>query len=204
MSFLSFQISSVNFYSSQIDVSCRFEVDRGVVHIIGKNGVGKTSMLKAIMGIYKFEGQGYINGKNITSLTPTDKKMLSYCPDKYAFSDDLTPLEYLEFVSLSYGIADNSLLCRNLLIEFGVDHSLLKRKINQLSYGTIKKVLITATLISDAKIILMDEPTNGLDKTGKSVLREYINGYREDHIFIIICHDEKWISQYKPTKVQVS
>ena len=203
-SLFSFSVRSIHFPSSEIPVSCDFQVDTGIVHLLGGNGVGKTSLLQSIVGILDFKGHGELAGKNIKKMSPEDKRIMSYCPDQYLFSSDLSPLEYLEFVSLSYGIKPNKKKYLSFISKLGVSEGLLNRKIKDLSYGTIKKVLIAAAFLPEAKLVLMDEPINGLDQVGKRVLSEYIRKQLKKTVFIIVCHDEEWMNQYDPVKFQIS
>ena len=177
--------------------------ENGVVHILGDNGSGKTSILKAIVGINQFNGHVIFNHKDTQRLTAIEKLAIVFCPDKYIFSTVISAKEYLDFCARSYKIQTNDESYNMLVEELGIPKNKLLEEIRNLSYGTVKKILLAATFLPTAKLIVMDEPINGLDTKGKDWLAAKIDKGREEHLFLITCHDKSWLNQFSPQEAWV-
>ncbi|NLC03486.1 MAG: ABC transporter ATP-binding protein [Tissierellia bacterium] len=151
-----------------------FTVEEGQIAIIlGPNGAGKSTVIKSIAGLLKYSGDIKING--IENKTLEAKRLFSYIPEMPSLYDLLTVKEHVDFIAKAYRIKDYENRAEILFERF----ELLDKKDKlgkELSKGMQQKVSIICGLITEPKLILMDEPMMGLDpkaiKTLKSIILE--------------------------------
>lgn len=151
-----------------------FTVEEGQIAIIlGPNGAGKSTVIKSIAGLLKYSGDIKING--IENKTLEAKRLFSYIPEMPSLYDLLTVKEHVDFIAKAYRIKDYENRAEMLFERF----ELLDKKDKlgkELSKGMQQKVSIICGLITEPKLILMDEPMMGLDpkaiKTLKSIILE--------------------------------
>ncbi len=145
------------------------KLETGYIYgLFGMNGAGKTTLLNHISGLlFPDEGSCLISGIPSRSRLPETLQQLFFLPEQFdlpAISADM----YTKIHAPFYPQFDESRF-REILAEFVVDP---KKKLPELSYGQRKKFLIAFALASNAKLLLMDEPTNGLDIPSKSQFRK--------------------------------
>jgi ABC-2 type transport system ATP-binding protein len=148
-----------------------------VLGYIGPNGAGKTTTVKILIGmIQDFEGQVRVCGYDIRQDPLEVKRRIGYIPESAAMYDALTPLEYLRFIGRMYGMADAETERRaaTMLGTFGLAGE-LDQQMTTFSKGMRQKVLITAGLIHNPDLILMDEPLSGLDANSAVTVKEIIS-----------------------------
>ena len=163
-----------------------FSIDKGeIVCIVGASGCGKSTLLRLISGLDpEHEGSIEIDGRN-----PYDREP-SFLTDIYYLSDEPSPMNctassfaknYGKFWT-NFSFSDFSLI----MSLFEMDEF---QKMNQMSLGQLKKTYLAFALATHSKVILMDEPTNGLDIPSKALFRKAIMKYTsEDSIVIISTH----------------
>ena len=156
-----------------------FTVEKGeIVAIIGPNGAGKTTLLKAILGLINYEGVVKYKNENI-------KKYLNeieYIPQNFNFLKDF-PITVEEFLKLRE--LKEKDYYENVIKEIGVYH-ILNKKIVEISGGELQRVLISRALINKPELILMDEPTSGIDIEGEKKFYEILNHLNKVHNITII------------------
>mgnify|MGYP003477744626 CR=1 FL=1 len=156
----------------------------GYIHgLLGKNGVGKTTLIRLISGLL-FPESGQIKvGDN----TPSERK-LDFLEDIFFLNEDLVPtsLTINKYLSLNKVFYPKFSIdeFNSYMEEFEIKD--FSQRIDKLSYGTKKKVFIAFGLATNAKLILLDEPTNGLDIPSKSSFRKIIQKSMTDEKCIII------------------
>ncbi|MBW6497718.1 MAG: ABC transporter ATP-binding protein [Bacteroidales bacterium] len=153
--------------------------------LLGKNGAGKTTLLKIIAGlVFPQSGSCRVNGFESKDRIPEALEDIYILPEEF----ELPSISILQYAALNapfYSRFDHDKLNR-LIEEFQLDGS---KKLNQLSYGQKKKFLLAFGLSTNARLMLMDEPTNGLDIPSKSQFRKVIAAsMEEDQIIIISTH----------------
>ena len=164
-------------YKSNIAVNCvTLNVPQGAVYgLIGLNGAGKTTLIKAITGlIKKFEGSVEIAGvkwgrtgyrNNFAFLTE------QFSPHRY-----LTGWEYLAFMWKLRGVPPDKQKAVAVCNEFGFDVALLDKKTGEYSKGTVQMLGIIQAVCSSAQLLIMDEPTAGLDPLARAKFKTGIAG----------------------------
>ena len=143
-----------------------FNIDNGEIFaFIGHNGAGKTTLIKAMVGIHDFnEGEIIINGTSIKDDPVACKRELAYVPDNPELYENLKAIDYINFVCDMYDV-DYETRAKNIkkyadLFEI---EDVLNNPISSFSHGMKQKVALTAALVHDPKVLIMDEPFVGLD-----------------------------------------
>lgn len=150
------------------------EVDKGEIYgFIGPNGAGKSTTIRTLLSlIYPTSGSASIFGKDVVKHSKEIKKDIGYIPGEVNYYENMTVIELLKYSAALYNINANDRI-KELAEVFEVN---LKRKIQDLSLGNKKKVSILQSLLHRPKLLILDEPTNGLDPLMQSrffdVLRE--------------------------------
>lgn len=156
-----------------------------VCGLLGKNGSGKTTLLKLIAGLlFPKIGRCMCDIYDVTKRLPTGLENIYFVPEEF-YLPELSAKNYLKLYSPFYRNFDNALFER-YTNEFDIDNN---KVLTTLSYGQKKKFLISFALATNAKLILFDEPTNGLDIPSKSQFRKLIaSSMSEEKLFIISTH----------------
>lgn len=173
---------NVNIKDKNILKNINLELYSKNLYIIkGKNGVGKTTFIKALLNQIKYEGNIKYGFKNKDSL-----KYISYFSQESPILENYTVKENLELLS-DYNKS------KELLKSFSLD-KLIYKKVSNLSGGQKQKLKIVITLLSDKDILIMDEPLNHLDKESKEFLERYLKEKLLDKnkLIIIINHEEDY------------
>ena len=160
------------------DVS--FRVEEGeIVGFLGPNGAGKSTCMKILSAFLPASaGSATIAGFDTFEQPLEVKRNLGYMPETPPLYEDLSIQEYLRFVArikgLDRGRREHSL--EQILTRLGLDGSIKQRLIRNLSKGFKQRVSLAQALLGEPKVILLDEPTNGLDPRQidefRSILRE--------------------------------
>ena len=148
-----------------------FELKAGeVLSVLGANGVGKTTMIKCIVGLLKWvKGASYIDEKDITSMTPKEIwSKISYIPQARGFAFSYTGLEMV-LLGRSVHIAAYSQpskkdieIAEEVMEKIGISH-LANQDCNTMSGGQLQMVLIARAIVSNPRMLVLDEPESGLD-----------------------------------------
>lgn len=151
-----------------------FNVDKGEIAVLaGPNGAGKTTMIKSIAGLLKYDGSVKISGYSNKSVE--GKRLIGYIPEMPSLFPLLTISEHITFMAHAYGIKDYENRKEELLKLFELWDKKDKYG-SDLSKGMQQKVSICCALITDPKLLLVDEPMIGLDpkaiRNMKDVLKE--------------------------------
>lgn len=149
-----------------------------LVSLLGPNGAGKTTTIRMLMGILRPSGgTASIAGHDCFSERPEVMVHVGYLPDEPIFYDYLKGREILEFVGEMHGLAGDEIERRaNVLVErFDLEDALTDFAVNY-SKGMRKKLALTCALLHEPSVLVLDEPTNGLDpyatRTVHALLRE--------------------------------
>lgn len=158
------------------DLSLKLETGE-IFGFIGPNGAGKSTTIRSIMNlINKTSGNIYINGKEINKYDIELKRIIGYLPSEINLYDDMTVKEIIAFHTSFYN-KDFSKRKRELVELLKLDES---KKIEELSYGNLKKLGILLALVHKPKILILDEPTSGLDPLMQQVFFDILKQEKEE------------------------
>jgi ABC-2 type transport system ATP-binding protein len=153
-----------------------------IVGLLGKNGAGKSTLLNLISGLIPSQaGSLVVNGYRPFDRKPSFLADMCLVPEEFGFPS-VSIARYVKALSPLYPAFDREKLER-ILGEFELDST---KKLNQLSHGQRKKFLIAFTLASNCKLLILDEPTNGLDIPSKSQFRKILVGSVTDEQLVLI------------------
>lgn len=150
-----------------------FSLDTGeIVGFLGPNGAGKSTMMK-ILTVYisQTDGKVYVNGQNVETNPMLVKRSIGYLPEHNPLYTDMYVKEYIEFNASVYGISKNR---RDEVLELVGLASESHKKIGQLSKGYRQRVGLAAALLHDPEVLILDEPTTGLDPNQLVEIRNLI------------------------------
>lgn len=169
-----------------------FSVKNGEIFgLIGKNGAGKSTTLKSILGIHPFEeGQIVLNGIDQKKQQNLFKKNIGYVPDNHAVYEMLTGREYVNFMADIYGVGkDREELIENYAKMFGIEDA-LDKQIGGYSHGMHQKICIIGALIHSPNLWILDEPFMGLDGKSINMLKQRIKEFASDSKMVLFTsHD---------------
>ncbi|RWY57354.1 ABC transporter ATP-binding protein [Mucilaginibacter gilvus] len=162
------------------------EIQSGSIYgLLGKNGAGKSTLLKNMVGtLFPVEGSVMVNGMVPKTRKPSFLQTIYYIAED-VYVPALTIKQYKNLFAPFYPLFDSDNFYRYLTeLEVSVDG-----KLNKLSFGQQKKFVIAFALACNTRVLLMDEPTNGLDIPSKSQFRKLIASVmNEDRIIFISTH----------------
>jgi ABC-2 type transport system ATP-binding protein len=156
-----------------------------IVGLLGKNGAGKTTLLKLMIGLLgPTEGSVRIFDHQPSEREPSLLQDIYFLPEEF-YHPSVSIKSYVKANSGFYPRFDHELLKR-LISDFELPEN---KRLNQLSYGQKKKFLISFGLSTKCRLLVLDEPTNGLDIPSKSIFRKVMAGsLDEDQLVIISTH----------------
>lgn len=144
---------------------------------IGHNGAGKSTTIRAVVGVLDFtDGEIYIDGHSVKKEPIECKKITAYIPDNPDLYENLTGIQYLNFIADVFGI--DSITRQERIKEYADKLEItgdLGNPISSYSHGMKQKVAIISALIHDPKLIVMDEPFVGLDPKASFMLKEIMH-----------------------------
>ena len=157
-----------------------------VVGLLGPNGAGKSSLMKILTGYYKeWEGQISYEGLDLKADLQRIQKQVGYLPENNPLYNEMYVVEYLKYVANLYKL-DNAPY-KEILKKTGLlDHQL--HKIQTLSKGYRQRVGLAAALIHDAQLLILDEPTTGLDPNQLVEIRKLIRQLGKDKTVLLSTH----------------
>ena len=156
---------------------------------LGPNGAGKSTTVRVLTGLLKPDsGSARIVGFDPVTQPVEAKRRFGYVPESAALFEALTAYEYLMFVGGLYGLSDKDLHYRigKFLQLFGLGAEAAQR-MSGYSKGMKQKVAITAALLHDPPVVLLDEPLSGLDANSAFVVKEILRSLAKEGKAILFC-----------------
>jgi len=175
------------------NVSLRLE--RGdIVGILGANGSGKSTLIRLVSGLLTLdEGRVSVFGYDIERDELEVKRLINRVSVDAAFFKKLSPMENLLFAARLYGLDPAEARTRAIAIlgRLGIGEKRVGRPIEQMSRGMQQKVAIARALLTSPSLLLLDEPTTGLDPRSKLDVQAFIEELREAHdaSIVLTTHD---------------
>jgi ABC-type multidrug transport system ATPase subunit len=166
------------------------ELKNGILGLIGPNGAGKSTLMRILATISRpTEGQVTFNGIDIIKSPDTVRKVLGYLPQDFGVYPNLTAVEFLEYIAAIKGFSGKQVTKRidALLDELNLT-VVRNRPIGTYSGGMKQRIGIAQVLIGDPKLLILDEPTVGLDPEERLRFRNLLTELSGERIIILSSH----------------
>lgn len=174
--------------------------DGDIFGLVGNNGAGKTTLLRLMLDLIKADKGAIANGESIVSKSEKWKDYTSSYLDEGFLIDFLTPEEYFYFIAEEYGFTKE--LIDSKLLEFsdffsGEILGQRKKYIRDFSKGNKQKIGIASALITDPKVLILDEPFSSLDPTSQILLKRMLSDYnrKSGALIVISSHDLNHVTE---------
>ena len=171
-----------------------FKVGLGeILGFLGPNGAGKSTTMKMITGFLRpDQGDAFICGKSIVNDTLQAQANVGYVPENAPLYDDMFVREFLEFIGRMRGLEESgresAIEAVNRVIEISALKEVEFQKIETLSKGYKRRVSLAQSLIHNPKVLILDEPTDGLDPNQKYEVRELIRELSREKCILVSTH----------------
>jgi ABC-2 type transport system ATP-binding protein len=175
------------------DVSIRIE--RGEIYgILGANGSGKSTFIRLVSGLLSLDaGRVEVFGHDIVREEMAVKRLINRVSVDAAFFKKLSPAENLSFAARLYGLDPREARRHaiEIMARLGIGEKRMSRPVEQMSRGMQQKVAIARALLTSPTLLLLDEPTTGLDTRSKLDVQSFIEELRAEHdaTIVLTTHD---------------
>ncbi|RDI41353.1 ABC transporter ATP-binding protein [Falsibacillus pallidus] len=162
----------------------------GIYGLLAPNGAGKTTLMKMLATLISpTSGEILYNGSDIYELDESYRDILGYLPQNFGFYKHYSPKQYLMYLSALKGIDKKTAagLITDLLEKVALS-DVANKKMRKFSGGMIQRVGIAQALLNDPKILILDEPTAGLDPKERARFRQLLTSLSRDRLIIISTH----------------
>ena len=162
----------------------------GVYGLLGANGAGKTTLMRMLCAILApTSGEVFFGGEEVTAMGAAYRRVLGYLPQDFGYYPNYTAAEFLAYMAALKGIprpmAQERI--RQLLDTVGLLGA-ARKKLRTFSGGMKQRVGVAQALLNDPRVLILDEPTAGLDPKERVHLRNLLADYAEDRIVILSTH----------------
>ena len=169
----------------------QFNVERGeVLGFLGPNGAGKSTTMKMITGFLAPDrGTAVVAGHDVTQAAVEAKRRIGYLPEGAPAYPDMTPLAFLDFVGEMRGMgkAERRRRIDEVIQRVNLEGQ-LKKPIEVLSKGYKRRVGLAQAILHDPEVLIMDEPTDGLDPNQKHEVRNLIQDMGREKAIVLSTH----------------
>ena len=162
----------------------------GVYGLLGANGAGKTTLMRMVCGVLKpSEGEILMDGRNIWGCGDAYRSLLGYLPQDFGYYPDFTAKEFMYYIAALKGLSDKKAraMTKQLLETVSLSE-VANKKIRTFSGGMKQRLGIAQAVINNPKILVLDEPTAGLDPKERVRFRNLIADFSKDRIVILSTH----------------
>ncbi len=165
-------------------------IEKGITGLLGANGAGKTTLMRMVADIIKPDaGSITYDGVPISVLGSEYRNIFGYLPQEFGFYPEFTVIDYLDYMAALKGLtkADSKRKIVSLLEQMTLT-DVRRKKIRKLSGGMRRRVGIAQALLNDPEILILDEPTAGLDPGERIKFRQLLSEFSQDRIVLISTH----------------
>ncbi len=165
-------------------------LENGVYGLLGPNGAGKTTLMKQITTLIKPDkGEILYNGEDIFNMDDKYRDLIGYLPQEFGVYKNFTAKQFLQYVGALKGMNGKNLNSKvDELLELVGLYDVRNKVIGKFSGGMKRRVGIAQVLLNDPKIIVLDEPTAGLDPQERTRFRNLIAKISRDKVIILSTH----------------
>lgn len=175
-------------FTALTDLNLQFE--KGIYGLLAPNGAGKTTLIKMLVTLISpTSGSIYFNGQPITAMGETYREQVGYLPQQFGFYKHYSPVQYLRYLAALKGMDKRLVEERiNEVLEVVALSDVKNKKMRKFSGGMIQRVGIAQALLADPHILILDEPTAGLDPKERARFRQLLSELARNKIIIISTH----------------
>ena len=156
--------------------------------LLGRNGAGKTTLINIISGLIKpEEGEITLNGVSLINNNDLPYKNIALCHQENILFEYLTVSQHLQYIYDIKGIQNNDNEIKDIILNLDLN-DIQNKLCKDLSGGQKRKVCIALTLLSGGKVILLDEPTSGVDIKAKKKLWDFLKKFQKEKIILVATH----------------
>ena len=186
------------------DVSLKIK-DGEFLGLVGPNGSGKSTLLRIVVRVVSCDGGSISwNGNSILNTGADQRRPLLYIGHEPGFYPPLSAAENLHLIAKLYSLEPSAEDVEKNLYEVGLDPA-RTGPIREFSRGMLQRLTLAKALTIPWELLLLDEPTTGLDGQGKSMLSQLTETWRKkDRSLLLVSHDEEWLSSHCDRVVQLS
>lgn len=186
----SLSLSSVDVRFDKLQALCGVDLTLNggeAVMLVGPNGAGKSTLLRVLLGLVR-PGAGSMTIDGVTrKVDRAFRREIGYLPEAVAFSENLTGRQVLRFFAHARGVTRKRV--DETLERVGLAHA-AKRRVRGYSRGMRQRLGLSITILSDPTLLILDEPTGGLDQQGLDLLWELLLEWRQAKKLVVIAtHD---------------
>lgn len=162
----------------------------GVYGLLAPNGAGKTTLIKMMATLISpTQGEILYNGTNIIDLDEEYRALLGYLPQQFGFYKNYSPKQYLAYLATLKGLGKKQAAEKiKELLEQVMLTDVTDKKMKKFSGGMIQRVGIAQAMLNDPKILILDEPTAGLDPKERARFRRLLTDLARDRLVIVSTH----------------
>ena len=166
------------------------ELDKGLYGMLAPNGAGKTTLIKMITTLlFPSGGEILYDGIQIQKLGEKYRDLIGYLPQQFGYYKNNTPVQYLDYLAALKNLPRQGLRKKiEELLELVGLSDVANKKMKKFSGGMIQRVGIAQAMLNDPKILILDEPTAGLDPKERARFRNIISALSKDRIVILSTH----------------
>ena len=175
-------------FTALADLNLQFE--KGIYGLLAPNGAGKTTLIKMLVTLISpTKGEIYFNGQPIMVMGDAYREQVGYLPQQFGFYKHYSPAQYLRYLAALKGM-DNRLVEKRIdkVLELVALLDVKNKKMRKFSGGMIQRVGIAQALLADPHILILDEPTAGLDPKERARFRQLLSELARDKIILISTH----------------
>lgn len=165
-------------------------LSNGVYGLLGANGAGKTTLMRLLCNLQEpTSGKILLNGKNIAGLGEEYQNLLGYLPQNFVYYPDFTALDFLLYVAALKGLNEKAARkkSKELLEAVGLSGE-SRHKIKTFSGGMKQRLGIAQAMLNNPRILILDEPTAGLDPKERVRFRNLISAFAKERMIILSTH----------------
>ena len=166
------------------------ELEHGLYGMLAPNGAGKTTLIKMITTLlFPSEGEILYDGIPIRKMGEKYRDLIGYLPQQFGYYKNNTPVQYLDYLAALKNLPKQGLREKiDELLELVGLSDVADKKMKKFSGGMIQRVGIAQAMLNDPKILILDEPTAGLDPKERARFRNIISALSKDRIVILSTH----------------